>query len=140
MYPCQAELDTMLSLVDTIEKALKRVSDKFIAEGEEGERELMGVARVGDLAKGLLLKGDKEVKLVVMCAKQPSLVMLEKITEAVKKELEEVDEGAMSKLEVHMFPEEGGMCVTSNEVNIKCLFIMCFIIFLSWEMEKFLTR
>ena len=56
VYPCQAELDTLLSLVDTIEKALKRVSDKFIAEGEGGERELMGVARVGDLAKGLLLK------------------------------------------------------------------------------------
>ena len=52
VYPCQAELDTMLSLVDTIEKALKRVSDKFIAEGEGGERELMGVARVGELAKG----------------------------------------------------------------------------------------
>ena len=46
----------------------------------------------------------------------------------------------MSKLEVHMFPEKGGMCVTNDEVNIKCLFIMCFIIFLSWEMEKFLTR
>ena len=80
------------------------------------------------------------MNLVVMCAKQPSLVMSEKITEALKKETEEVDEGTMSKLEVHMFPEKGGMCVTNDEVNIKCLFIMCFIIFLSWEMEKFLTR
>ena len=119
VYPGQEELDTILMLVDTTEKALKRVSDKFIAEQEGGERELMGVARVGDLAKGLLLKGDKDVMLVVMCAKKPNLVILEKITGALKKELKDVDgqEESMSKYEVHMFPEEGGLCVTSNEVG-----------------------
>ena len=118
VYPGQEELDTILMLVDTTEKALKRVSDKFIAEQEGEERELMGVAREGDLAKGLILKGEKEVMLVVMCAKKPSLVILEKITAGLKKELQEVDgqEEAMSKYEVHMFPEEGGLCVTSNEV------------------------
>ena len=118
VYPGQEELDTILMLVDTTEKALKRVSDKFIAEQEGEERELMGVARVGDLAKGLLLKGDKEVMIVVMCAKKPNLVILEKITIALKKDLQEMDgqEEVMRKYEVHMFPEEGGLCVTSNEV------------------------
>jgi hypothetical protein len=118
VYPDQEELDTILMLVDITEKALTRVSDKFIAEQESEERELMGVARVGDLAKGLLLKGDKEVMLVVLCAKKPNLVILEKITSALKKELQVEDgqEEAMSKYEMHMFPEEGGLYVTSNEV------------------------
>ena len=125
IYPCQEELDTILLLVDTVEKALKRVSDKFIA-GEGGEeRELMGVARVGDLAKGLLLKGDKEVHLVVMCVKKPSMEMLERITTALKKELTEADEqeDALKNIEVHMFAEEGGLCVTSSEVVSKSHFI-----------------
>ena len=56
--------------------------------------------------------------LVVLCAKKPNLVILEKITAALIKELKDLDgqEDAMSKYEVHMFPEEGGLCVTSNEV------------------------
>ena len=56
--------------------------------------------------------------LVVLCAKKPNLVILEKITIALKKDLQEMDgqKEAMRKYEVHMFPEEGGLCVTSNEV------------------------
>merc|ERR1711892_574661 len=78
----------------------------------------MGVARVGDLAKGLLLTGDKEVNLVVMCSNKPSLALLETITTAPKKELGELEEsGSKSKHEVHMFPEEGGLCVTSSEMG-----------------------
>ena len=87
VYPDEEELDTILMIVDTIEKALKRVSDKFSEEGEDDESKLIGVARVGDLAKGLLLKGDKEVNLVVMCDKKPTLSLLETITDALKKEL-----------------------------------------------------
>ena len=120
IYPCDEELDTILMLVDTTEKALKRISDKFDAEVDGGERELMGVARVGDLAKGLLLTGDKEVNLVVMCSNKPTLALLETITTALKKELMEVEgqEGTVTKYEVHMFPEEGGLCVTSSEVGL----------------------
>jgi len=118
VYPADEELDIILMLVDTIEKALKRISDKFIEESGGGDREIMGVARVGDLAKGLLLTGDKEVNLVVMCSNKPSLALLETITTALKKELGEVEEsGSKSKHEVHMFPEEGGLCVTSSEMG-----------------------
>jgi len=137
VYPDEEELDTILMLVDTIEKALKRVSDKFGVEGEDDERKLIGVARVGDLAKGLLLKGDKEVNLVVMCDKKPTLSLLETITNALKKELgvvkgqepgQEVGQEAgqemgneaglelvPTKYEVHMFSEESGLCVTNSE-------------------------
>jgi hypothetical protein len=118
IYPADEELDTILMLVDTIEKALKRISDAFAKENDGGEREMMGVARVGDVAKGLLLTGDKEVNLVVMCCNKPTMPLLETITTALKKELGQ-EEDTMTKYEVHMFPEEGGLCVTSSEVGYK---------------------
>jgi len=115
IYPDDEELDTILMLVDTIEKALKRISDTLAKENDGGEREMMGVARVGDVAKGLLLTGDKEVNLVVMCCNKPTMTLLETITTALKKEL--VQEDTVTKYEVHMFPEEGGLCVTSSELG-----------------------
>ena len=48
------------------------------AAAAEGLRELKGVMRVGLLAKGLLLHGDLELQLVVLCHSRPtrSLLML----------------------------------------------------------------
>jgi len=111
IYPGDEELETILTLVDNIEKVLKKISDKFIVKTGENDREIKGVARVGDLAKGLLLTGDKEVNLVVMCNNKPTTTLLEDITTAMKEELE----SSTTKYEVHMFPEEGGLCVTSSE-------------------------
>merc|ERR1712025_648787 len=114
IYPRDEELEIVLGLVDTIEKALKKISDNFLAKSGDEEREIKGVARVGDLAKGLLLTGDKEVNLVVMCNNKPSVNLLRNITEALKKELIEL-ESTRTNYEVHMFPEEGGLCVTNCE-------------------------
>ena len=71
---------------------MKTISDKFFEDGEESEREITGVARVGDLAKSLLLKGDNKVHLVVMCSKKPTKSLLEIITQSLKKYLEEAVE------------------------------------------------
>merc|ERR1719431_29432 len=114
IYPGDDELDTILVLVDNIEKALKKISDIFVMKSGEDEREIKGVARVGDLAKGLLLTGDKEVNLVVMCNNKPTMTLLEDITTGLKKEVMELD-NTVTRYEVHMFPEEAGLCVTSSE-------------------------
>merc|ERR1719233_173394 len=114
IYPEDKELDIILEMVDNIEKALKKISDSFIEKSGEDEREIKGVARVGDLAKGLLLTGDKEVNLVVMGDNKPTMTLLEDITAGLKKELMELD-NTVTKYEVHMFPEEAGLCVTSSE-------------------------
>jgi len=114
IYPGDEELDTILVLVDNIEKALKKISDNFIVKSGEDEREIKGVARVGDLAKGLLLTGDKEVNLVVMCSNRPTMTLLEDITTGMKEELKELDSNE-TMYEVHMFPEEAGLCVTCSE-------------------------
>lgn len=37
--------------------------------------------RVGHLAKGLLLRGDVGVELVVLCAEKPTLTLLRKVVE-----------------------------------------------------------
>lgn len=51
------------------------------------ERLLKGVMRVGLLAKGLLLKGDEQVQLVVLCSKKPTKIMLSRVAELLPQEL-----------------------------------------------------
>lgn len=54
----------------------------FMGEGEgaggEAARALKGVMRVGLLAKGLLLKGDRDVRLVVLCHDRPTVTLLKR--------------------------------------------------------------
>jgi hypothetical protein len=66
VYPEPEELAVVMELVTHTERALKAVSDTMM-HMQEGRREMVGVARVGPLAKGLLLAGDRQVELVVMC-------------------------------------------------------------------------
>ena len=87
IYPEEEELEAIQRIVVHSETALKKVSDCLAAQdnggdkktkvlkddekGEEGKSEcqrlLVGVMRVGLLAKQLLLKGDTDVCLVVLC-------------------------------------------------------------------------
>eukprot|EP00088_Acartia_fossae_P021106 TRINITY_DN2257_c0_g1_i13.p1 TRINITY_DN2257_c0_g1~~TRINITY_DN2257_c0_g1_i13.p1 ORF type:complete len:585 (-),score=162.06 TRINITY_DN2257_c0_g1_i13:73-1797(-) len=111
IYPTQEELGTILKLTETVERALKRVSDKFVTpavkpevkeekdadekkNGDDGKenRDILGVARTGDLAKGLLLTGDRTVELVVMCREKPTLPLLAKVGEGLKEEVKTIPE------------------------------------------------
>lgn len=51
-------------------------------------RVLKGVMRVGVLAKGLLLHGDLEVQLVVLCSEKPTRSLLEKVAEHLPRQLQ----------------------------------------------------
>jgi len=53
----------------------------------EGVRELKGVMRVGLLAKGLLLHGDLELQLVVLCHNRPTKSLLLFLAERLPAEL-----------------------------------------------------
>jgi len=141
IYPTKDELQLLLKLTETTERSLKRVSDKFCIKEEkvevggeektttkkvEGDREIMGVARVGDIAKGLLLTGDKSASLVVMCRNKPTEELLDKISSSVAADLKERPESEKkghiviedSELEVHTFVEEAGFCVVLNRENV----------------------
>jgi len=57
------------------------------AAATEGMRELKGVMRVGLLAKGLLLHGDLELQLVVLCHNRPTKSLLLFLAERLPEEL-----------------------------------------------------
>mgnify|MGYP003685758269 CR=1 FL=1 len=50
-------------------------------------RVLKGVMRVGVLAKGLLLHGDLNVNLVVLCSEKPTRTLLERVADALPKQI-----------------------------------------------------
>ena len=50
-------------------------------------RVLKGVMRVGVLAKGLLLHGDLNVNLVVLCSEKPTRTLLERMADNLPKQL-----------------------------------------------------
>lgn len=55
---------------------------------ENAARLLKGVMRVGILAKGLLLRGDRNVQLILLTAKKPTVSLLKSIAKQLPKELE----------------------------------------------------
>uniref|UniRef100_A0A667YME2 Uncharacterized protein n=2 Tax=Myripristis murdjan TaxID=586833 RepID=A0A667YME2_9TELE len=100
VYPSPEELEAVQTLVSTVEGALKKVSDwmdgldkpsgKTSASNDTGDSTagdtsdtkpdgvsvLCGVMRVGLLAKGLLIKGDMDLELVLMCREKPTKLLL----------------------------------------------------------------
>lgn len=138
IYPTKDELALLLKLAEITERSLKRVSDKFCMKEEpaeengekekkvkkvEADREILGVARVGDLSKGLLLTGDRAVNLVVLCRSKPTMQLLQKICSGVEEDLKARPESEKKgpiqiedeELEVHLLMKEGGFCVSLNK-------------------------
>uniref|UniRef100_A0A3B4FK13 Spermatid perinuclear RNA-binding protein-like n=1 Tax=Pundamilia nyererei TaxID=303518 RepID=A0A3B4FK13_9CICH len=101
IYPAPEELEAVQTLVSTVEGALKKVSDwmddlskssgKTSTNNEAGDDTveedaaekkldaasvLCGVTRVGLVAKGLLIKGDMDLELVLMCREKPTKLLL----------------------------------------------------------------
>ncbi|XP_064608008.1 zinc finger RNA-binding protein-like isoform X2 [Liolophura sinensis] len=140
IYPNEAELQAVQNIVSCCEKALKLVSD-YLAESDapktmevdkekdaakkdgekDGEKEespaaaaprvLKGVMRVGVLAKGLLLHGDLNVNLVVLCAEKPTRTLLERVADGLPKQMATVTE---DKYEVKRCVEEAAIIVSND--------------------------
>ncbi|XP_040833373.1 zinc finger RNA-binding protein isoform X2 [Ochotona curzoniae] len=99
IYPTEEELQAVQKIVSITERALKLVSDSLSehekSKNKEGDdkkeggkdRALKGVLRVGVLAKGLLLRGDRNVHLVLLCSEKPSKSLLSRIAENLPKQL-----------------------------------------------------
>ncbi|KAH0625987.1 hypothetical protein JD844_034386, partial [Phrynosoma platyrhinos] len=106
IYPTEEELQAIQTVVSHSERALRLVSDwlteqETVKEEEEDSQEkgktedppprvLKGVMRVGILAKGLLLRGDRSVRLILLSAQKPTLALLQSIAEQLPKQLEKV--------------------------------------------------
>lgn len=64
------------------------LNNDFAVRNENPARLLKGVMRVGILAKGLLLRGDRNVHLILLTAKKPTVSLLKNIAKQLPKELE----------------------------------------------------
>lgn len=121
IYPSEDELQSIQKIVSITERALKLVSDIITdqdkAKEEDKEekepskdRALKGVMRVGVLAKGLLLRGDKNVNLVLLCSEKPTKGLLTRIVEHLPKQLTMV---TPEKYEVSGSIQEAAIILTS---------------------------
>ncbi|KAG8011619.1 Zinc finger RNA-binding protein, partial [Nibea albiflora] len=121
IYPSEDELQSIQKIVSITERALKLVSDiitdqdKAKEEDQEKkepskDRSLKGVMRVGVLAKGLLLRGDKNVNLVLLCSEKPTKSLLTRIVEHLPKQLTMV---TPEKYEVKGSIQEAAIILTS---------------------------
>ncbi|KAL0870804.1 hypothetical protein ABMA27_005731 [Loxostege sticticalis] len=100
----------------------------FMGEGETsgatgteaaGGRALKGVMRVGLLAKGLLLKGDRQVRLVVLCHDRPTITLLKRVHADLPAHLQRVKgPGDELKYKVELLPAEGGVQVSDGNVSV----------------------
>ncbi|KAK6060380.1 zinc finger, C2H2 type [Cooperia oncophora] len=138
IYPNDEQLTVIERLVTETEKALKKVSDYFnerdhpetkplIAEAEgekakeaaapEKDRLLKGVMRVGMLSKGLLLKDDTEVHLVVLCSRIPGLALLKEVASLIPLHYEK-PEG--STVDITLEEKTASMILRQSSVPIQC--------------------
>ncbi|XP_032297613.1 interleukin enhancer-binding factor 3-like [Coturnix japonica] len=120
VYPSQEELEAVQNMVSHTERALKAVSDWIDQQekvgGEQpdpegmdtaneddkdgGEqkaaeqltRTLRGVMRVGLVAKGLLLKGDLDLELVLLCKDKPTCDLLHRVADNLGVQLAAITE------------------------------------------------
>lgn len=77
---------------------------------------LKGVMRVGHLAKGLLLRGDTNVELVVLCADKPTLTLLKKVVELLPPALKQV--APDNAYNVTINAAEAGLTVTGDGLTV----------------------
>uniref|UniRef100_A0A8C1TVS4 Zinc finger RNA-binding protein n=1 Tax=Cyprinus carpio TaxID=7962 RepID=A0A8C1TVS4_CYPCA len=127
IYPSEDELQAIQKIVSITERALKLVSDIITdqdasAKGKEDDKEkkeppkdrvLKGVMRVGVLAKGLLLRGDKNVNLVLLCSEKPTKNLLTRIVEHLPKQLTVLAQSP-EKYEVKGSVQEAAIILTSS--------------------------
>uniref|UniRef100_A0A672FUU9 Interleukin enhancer binding factor 3b n=1 Tax=Salarias fasciatus TaxID=181472 RepID=A0A672FUU9_SALFA len=110
IYPTQEELESVQNMVSHTERALKAVSDwldkqekgtskadsdsaetdKESEHRDQAARSLRGVMRVGLVAKGLLLKGDLDLELVLLCKDKPTISLLKKVCDNLVTQLKSI--------------------------------------------------
>uniref|UniRef100_A0A673KIL1 Zinc finger RNA-binding protein-like n=1 Tax=Sinocyclocheilus rhinocerous TaxID=307959 RepID=A0A673KIL1_9TELE len=124
IYPVEEELQAVQRIVSHSERALKLVSDSLLekeacaADDDDDDdddsqaRVLKGVVRVGILAKGLLLRGDRNVQLILLATKKPTASLLRTVAEQMPKQLATFSE---DQYEVQVHPEEANIVIFSSK-------------------------
>ncbi|XP_012878077.1 PREDICTED: zinc finger RNA-binding protein 2 [Dipodomys ordii] len=126
IYPTEEELEAIQKTVSHVERALRMVSDMLAEEEQEraeeegyehsGPRALKGVMRVGILAKGLVLRGDRSVKLALLCSQKPTRALVQEIAERLPEQLLILAE---DKYEISSDPEDNVVISSCEEPRIQ---------------------
>ncbi|XP_074240733.1 interleukin enhancer-binding factor 3 isoform X6 [Saimiri boliviensis] len=165
VYPTQEELEAVQNMVSHTERALKAVSD-WIDEQEKGSSEqaesdnmdvppeddskegageqktehmtrtLRGVMRVGLVAKGLLLKGDLDLELVLLCKEKPTTALLDKVADNLAIQLAAVTE---DKYEILQSVDDAAILIKNTKEPPLSLTIHLTSPVVREEMEKVLA-
>ncbi|XP_041643882.1 spermatid perinuclear RNA-binding protein-like isoform X1 [Cheilinus undulatus] len=137
IYPSPEELEAVQTLVSTVEGALKKVSDWLdglskpsgkISSNQETEEKMVekdaaetktdgssllcGVTRVGLVSKGLLIREDMDLELVLMCREKPTKVLLYTISANLPLQIQTMTE---DKYEVQSSVPEAAIRVCSTK-------------------------
>jgi zinc finger RNA-binding protein len=112
IYPSDEHLASIQKQVSVVERALKAVSDNL---GEiEGGSKLKGVMRVGPLSKGLLLKSDTEVNLVLLCAEIPTRDLLGTVVNKLQTQLANKNDSDNVNFVITQVQDEARIEVTAS--------------------------
>ncbi|XP_016898273.1 spermatid perinuclear RNA-binding protein-like isoform X1 [Cynoglossus semilaevis] len=139
VYPSPEELEAVQILVSTVEGALKKVSDwmdSFDNASETTKRDevpglnaveesgmktrsvLCGVTRVGLLAKGLLVKGQLDLELVLLCREEPTRSLLYTVSANLPLQIQTMTE---EKFEVRSCASEAAVWVCTTRYPVLTL-------------------
>ena len=134
IYPGDDTLAAIQKHVSHVEKALKIVSDSMgnviekngsggvngaVVDDKNVDRLLKGVMRVGVLAKGLLLKGDYQIQLVLLCSQHPTVELLQRIVTGLPSQLNNAEtSGVGIKYEVTAKMTESAIAVAVTNAGI----------------------
>lgn len=94
IYPRDDELISMHEATRRTELALKLTAEDMKTETTENSQDgavLQGVVRVGTLAKGLVLRNDLNVDIVLVCVNVPTKVLFRNVSRILKKKLTETN-------------------------------------------------
>uniref|UniRef100_A0A8C7K0J9 Spermatid perinuclear RNA-binding protein n=1 Tax=Oncorhynchus kisutch TaxID=8019 RepID=A0A8C7K0J9_ONCKI len=139
VYPSSSELEAVQTLVSTVEGALKHVSDWIDQSNVQSVQTspddstdggsrwasgsnrcvLCGVMRIGLVAKGLLIKQDMDLELVLMCREKPTETLLCAVCDNLPLQIQKLTE---EKYEVHRCVPEAAIlvcCTTEPKLTLK---------------------
>ncbi|XP_078498088.1 spermatid perinuclear RNA-binding protein isoform X4 [Lissotriton helveticus] len=133
IYPSPEELKAVQDMVSTVECALKHVSDWLdetsrsvkvdndvvmkdesteITSRDQSCRLLCGVLRIGLVAKGLLIKDDMDLELVLMCKDKPSKTLLSTVKENLPVQIQKLTD---ETYQVEQCTEEAALIIKNSK-------------------------
>ncbi|KFO19437.1 Spermatid perinuclear RNA-binding protein [Fukomys damarensis] len=155
IYPSPEELEAVQNMVSTVECALKHVSDWLDetnkgtkTEGEtdmkkdeaaenyskdQGGRTLCGVMRIGLVAKGLLIKDDMDLELVLMCKDKPTETLLNTVKDNLPIQIQKLTE---EKYQVEQCVDEASIVIRNTKEPTLTLKVILTSPLIRDELEK----